>query len=100
VIDHRPGARLDRGGLLDLLRRHPRLHLDLLDAAGDAAVMSRLHLVGADGQPALVLGQVTALRDGVASRVELFDAAASRACEPVLPSWPIPGRRPPRRVPY
>jgi ketosteroid isomerase-like protein len=83
VIDHRPGTTLDRAGLLDLLGRHPRLNLELVDTSGDAAVMSRLHLVGADGQPALTLGQVTALRDGMATRVELFepdDEPGMRAC--------------------
>jgi len=73
VIDHRQKAPVDYPGLLDLLRGHPQLHLELLDTAGDAAVMSRMHLIGAGGEPVLVLGQVTVLRGGVAMRVELFE---------------------------
>jgi class 3 adenylate cyclase/tetratricopeptide (TPR) repeat protein len=76
-------ARLGHSGLLDLLQPGGRMNVELLDTAGDAAVMSRLHLLRADGEPARVLGHVAALRDGVATHVELFsadDEAGMRAC--------------------
>jgi len=100
VVDHRLGTTLSRAGLFDLLGRHHRLNLELLDTAGSTASMSRLHLIDADGKPAVILGQVTALRADAAARVELFepdDEPGMRACF-VGASAPRVGPVPPRSI--
>jgi hypothetical protein len=90
-------ARLGHSGLLDLLQPGGRMNVELLDTAGDAAVMSRLHLVRADGEPARVLGQVAALRDGVATTSSCSRPTTRPVCGLALgtprrqPRWVRPG---------